>query len=295
MDTLVGFLIVALATILVATSLRLRQVPSFRLVLVNRWVRWLLFGFGIAFLAREWEISVRPYWALAPGFLLIWILIESVYTWLAVKALSLSDMPIYPRYRPSLDEVAWPVLPYFVRAKEEIRELGLSLDSSLSAELGNGLSLRSMLYFSEDRTTRLQVIFTPRASGSPALFLVFSSHAGDQRWVTDNVWLPFGGLFPDDWSVSRHPFQQSTKGLFARHVANLKRWNAEPMPFGGEAVEQLNEEQERLDLASTAGGILFPKRERPEFGKLTGDGRYRVWKQILLLNYLGKVGNRTAG
>lgn len=255
MDTFVGIFIVFLAAVLVAVSLRLRQAPSFRLVLVNRWVRWLLFGFGIAFLVREWEISGRPYWALAPGFLLLWILIESVYTWLAVKALSLSDMPIYPRYRPSLDEVVWPVLPFFVGVKEEIRKLGFSLDTSLSAEMGNGLSLRSLLYFNEDRTTRLQVVFAPRASGSPAVFLVFSSHAGEKRWITDNVWLPFGGMFPEDWNVSRHPFQQSTKGLFTRHFANLKKWAAEPEPFDEEAAEQLNEEQEVLDRAST-GGIL---------------------------------------
>ena len=294
-DLIVGYGIIALAVVLIGTTMKLRQVPTFGFVLLNRWVRWLLFGFGIAYLLRDWNLSERPFWALAPSFLLLWILFESVYTWLAVKALSISEIPVYPKYRETSDEVAWPVLSYFLSVKEEIRSLGFSREANLTADLGGSLKMRALLYFSEDRKTRLQVVFAPRANGCPALFLVFSCKNGDNRWVTDNVWLPFGGIFPGTWSVSRHPFARSAKRLHEKHSRNMKSWAAEPEPFGEDAVETLNAEQDSLDRASTDGGILVPRGQRPEFGKLTGDGKYRVWKQILLLNYLGRVGNRVAG
>ncbi len=294
-DLVVGYLIIALTLVLVGTAMKLRQVPAFGLVLLNRWVRWLLFGFGIAYLLREWGLSERPIWALAPSFLLVWILIESVYTWLAVKALSISEIPVYPNYRETSDEVAWPVLPYFVKVKEEIRGLGFSREANLSADLGGALKMRSLLYFSEDRKTRLQVVFAPRANGCPALFLVFSSKNGERRQVTDNVWLPFGGVFPEAWSVSRHPFARSARRLYEKHASNLKTWSVEPEAFAEDSVETLNAEQDELDRASIDGGILIPRGQRPEYGKLTGDGKYRVWKQILLLNYFGRVGTRVAG
>jgi len=294
-EELVGYLILALALAMIWTTWKLRQVPAFGLILINRWVRWLLFGFGIAYLAREWELSGRPFWALAPSFLLLWILVESVYTWLAVKALSLSEMPVYPNYRETSDEVSWPVLPYFVGVKEEIRRLGFSREANLSADLGGSLRMRSLLYFSEDRKTRLQVVFAPRANGCPALFLIFSGQNEEKRWVTDNVWLPFGGVFPGNWTVSRYPFLHRAERLYRKHSQNLASWNAEPLPFGEEAVETLNAEQDELDRVSTDEGLLFPRGQRPECGKLTGDGKYRIWKQILLLNYLGRVGNRAVG
>lgn len=294
-DTLAGFLIAFLALAMIGIGLALRRSPAFGLVLLNRWVRWILFGVGAAFLLREWGISGRPYWALVPAFLLLWILVESVYTWLAVRALSLSEIPVYPNYREIAEEVRWPVSQRFLEVKEEIRALGFTVGNSLAADLGGGLRMRSLLYFDEGREIRLQVVFAPRAAGSPALFLIFSSAAADKRWVTDNVWLPFGSVFPADWRVERRPFTVSARRLLDRHRRNLAKWGAVPEPYGPDPVETLNAEQDALDRAGTDHGILVPRGQRPEFGKLTGDGRYRVWKQILLLNYLGRVGGRAVG
>ncbi len=291
-DVITGWLTVGLAVAFFASSAALRRGPVFALVLLNRWLRWLLFGFGLALLMRETGLSERPYWALAPALLLVWILLESIQTWLAVRALSLSEIAVYPSYRESNEEVRWPVAKSFLRIKEDLRALGFCVEKNLSADLGAGLTMRSFLGFDEKHHVRLQVIFAPRASGAPAVFTVFTSACGEKRWVTDNVWLPFGGVFPRDWSVERRPFQTSVRALYRRHLLNLEKWKADPAPFEGDLVDVLNAEQETLDRAATETGLLVPRRERPEFGKLTGDGRYHVWKQILLLNYLGLVGGR---
>ncbi len=294
-NVIAGYLVMGLAAALFWVSYRVRQAPTFRLVLLNRWLRWGLFGVGMAYLVRDWGGSYRPYWALAPTFLLIWMLVESVYTWLAVRALSLSSLPVFPSYRGGVPEVNWPVEPRFLKVKEEIRSLGFTVREKMRAELGEYMTLTSVIYADEENKTRLQVIFVPRPNSRPALFFIFTSKSESERWGTENVWLPFGGVVPRSWHIDRKPFCTSPAKLLQRHRRKIEKAGEELVSFDDQWVDELNEEQDTLDRVSTEEGILFSRRHRPEYGKLTGDGRYRVWKQILLLNFFGCVGRRDLG
>jgi len=288
-DDVMGYVIVALALGLFLLSFRIRRSPAFSFILLSRWLRWTLFGFGVAYLIREWGGSGRSYWTLAPTFLLLWILVESVYAWLAVRALSLSNLPVFPNYREASSGVNWPVEKGYLQAKEEIRQHGFHLQNELIADIGEQMSLQSLLYSDETKQIRLQVIFAPRATGCPALFFILTSKEGEKRLATDNVWLPFGGFFPAGWKVNRSPFIRSLGILLKRHRRMISKEGLEPETFEEDWVDELNEEQDQLDKESTERGILVPRAQRREFGKLTGDGRYRIWKQILLLNYFGRV------
>jgi hypothetical protein len=42
-----------------------------------RWLRWLLFALGGAFLVVEWGWSTRPFWVLAIVLFLVWFLLET--------------------------------------------------------------------------------------------------------------------------------------------------------------------------------------------------------------------------
>ena len=288
-NDIAGYLIIGLGMAQLFVSYRVRLNPVFALVLLSRWVRWILFGLGMAYLAREWVGSTRAYWSLAPMFLLLWILLESIYAWLAVKALSLSNLPVFPNYRSSSGDIGWPVEKGYLAAKDEIKRLGFSLREKMKASLGPQMDLQSALYLDESETIRLQVVFAPRATGRPALFFILSSKSEECRWATDNVWLPFGGVFPENWKVDRNPFTRRLKSLFKKHLRTIAKEGATLEKFNEDLVDELNDEQDKLDKESTERGVLFPRRQRPEFGKLTVDGRYRVWKQILLLNYLGRI------
>jgi hypothetical protein len=46
--------------------------------------------------------------------------------------------------------------------------------------------------------------------------------------------------------------------------------------------------QHELDRLNTELGFLHPHAEREDLGKFTHEGRYRVWKEIWMLNYLGR-------
>jgi hypothetical protein len=43
-----------------------------------------------------------------------------------------------------------------------------------------------------------------------------------------------------------------------------------------------------LEKINTELGFLFPQAEREEFGKISHEGRYRVWKEYWMLSYFGK-------
>ena len=44
-----------------------------------------------------------------------------------------------------------------------------------------------------------------------------------------------------------------------------------------------------LDRLNTELGFLHPHPKREDLGKFTSEGRYRVWKEIWTLNYLGRA------
>ena len=43
-----------------------------------------------------------------------------------------------------------------------------------------------------------------------------------------------------------------------------------------------------LRSLNTELGFLYPHAKRDDLGKFTQEGRYRVWKEIWMLNYLGR-------
>jgi hypothetical protein len=55
-----------------------------------------------------------------------------------------------------------------------------------------------------------------------------------------------------------------------------------------EPAEELNSAQRDLDRLNTELGFLHRQTDREDLGKITLEGRYRVWKEIWMLNYLGR-------
>jgi hypothetical protein len=76
--------------------------------------------------------------------------------------------------------------------------------------------------------------------------------------------------------------------LLARHRARLARMKTDVVPFTTEPLADFNSVQHELDQLNTELGFLHPHAEREDLGKFTHEGRYRVWKEIWMLNYLGR-------
>lgn len=266
-----------------------QRVGSPLLSIADRWLRWIVFAFGAALICREFKLIDRPYWVLTTVFFLVWFLGETLYNWLLIAAESLSPLPLFPRYTVNASGEEWPVQPRLLRVREWLRGQGFRQTQALKAEIGGGAYLRVSVYQDASEAIRVQATFLPQANGAIWVCYGVSSIAADgSRYLTDNLFIPFGGFFPENWFVERLPRCRSLPRLLARHRARLALSGANVVPFTPDPLTDLNEAQHELDRLNTEMGFLHPHSQREDHGKFTQEGRYRVWKEIWMLNYLGR-------
>jgi hypothetical protein len=266
-----------------------QRVASPLVSIADRWLRWFVFAFGVAHLCREFKWLDKPYWVLVVVFFLVWFLIETLYNWLMITAESLSPLPLFPRYAVNHSGEEWPVQPRLLRIREWLRAQGFRQVQALKAEIGGGVYLRVSVYQDALATVRVQVTFLPQANGAIAVCYGVSSLTADgTRYITDNLYIPFAGFFPENWFVERRPWCRSLPKLLKRHRARLLAAGAQTVGFTNEPLADLNLAQHELDQLNTELGFLHPHAEREDLGKFTQEGRYRVWKEIWMLNYLGR-------
>src|SRR4051812_17569109 len=200
--------------------------------ILDRWLRWFVFAFGAAQMSHDFQLIDRPYWVLVVVFFIVWFLGETLYNWLAISALSVSPLPLFPRYTVNQSGEEWPVQPRLLRVREWLRSEGFRQTQALKAEVGGGVYLRVSVYQNPEATIRVQVTFIPQPSGVLSVcYAVSSLTAEGSRYVTDNLYIPFAGFYPETWFVERAPWRRSLPRLLARHRARLARAKAQPIPF----------------------------------------------------------------
>ena len=277
----------AVFSILLSSISARREAPV--LTLANRWLRWLLFAWLFAFLLRTFELSSRPDWVHVTTGFMLWFLLETVYNWIAIKALSRSDIPLFPSFKLNEEGDEWPAGARFEKLKNWLTQKRFERISVLKAELFEGIFLRTSIYESPDRRTRLQILFVPKRKYGVAAFYTLSTNSvDDRRIITDNHSLPFGGYYPENWDIVRKPLIGTLARLLRVHEKRLARANFEPVPVEEEPLEALNQQQRLLEQLNTRCGFLNPPSYREENGRLTYDGCYRLWKEMWLLAYLGR-------
>jgi hypothetical protein len=47
--------------------------------------------------------------------------------------------------------------------------------------------------------------------------------------------------------------------------------------------------QQHMEVINLELGYLMPHADREEFGKITAEGRFRIWKEAWLLDYFGRA------
>ena len=275
----------AAALLLVLFYLNLR-LASPLLAIPIRWLRWLLFALFAAEVSQRFDLVDRPFWVVAAGAFLLWFLLESGVNWLRVSAISLSPLPLFPKFTANLSGDEWPVQERLLRMRDWLRTERYTPVQALKAEVAGGVWLRVSVYQSPDRTVRLQVAFLPQDSGAITVCLSLASEtASGRRYVTDNFFLPFGGFYPEHWMVERNPWRRSLPALVARHRRRLEAAGETAQPWEDEPLDDLNRQQQTMEQVNTELGFLLPHADREEHGKITPEGRFRVWQEAWQLDY----------
>lgn len=259
-----------------------------------RWARWVLFSALFAQFLEGAAWSMRPLWV----HLLIgcgsWILLETIYNWIIIRALSQSPLPLFPSFRKNTDGDEWPAEKRYLYLKDWLRENDFKQIAVLKAELLTETFLRTSIYQSGDGLTRIHILFMPGRKNATNAFYTFNSlDKNGQRLITDNHHLPFGGYYPESWNHQRKPLIGSINRLHQFHKKRLKKFRLKPICFPEDAVEELNSQQKQLEHLNLQNGILVPLSRQEEEGKLTQEGCYHVWKEMWMLGYLGFVSSRT--
>ncbi|MGF1484280.1 MAG: hypothetical protein ACFBZ8_07945 [Opitutales bacterium] len=264
--------------------------PQPALAVFNRWLRWGLFSVTTGLLLAQYTEIGKSAWVLGLCAAAVWFMGETLYNWYFIGVVSRSDIPLFPRYESNPKAEEWPNQRRFIRLREQLRQLGFRHREALRVSIGPGLYLRSSVFESEDGLIWVQVHLIPQRLGNFMLcFILHSRTDQDQLVVTDNVSVPSGCFFPESWQVTRRPLLRSLKGLLKQHRKRLTKAPGTPLPFDASEApsDEFNRQQRVLERLNYDAGFLLPIHMHEEFGRLTQDGRYRLWKELWLIHYLG--------
>jgi hypothetical protein len=175
-----------------------------------------------------------------------------------------------------------------LKIREWLRGNKFRTIQALKSEVGGGIWLRVSIYQNEANTVRLQVAFLPQENGSITVCYSLSSETqSGRRYITDNFFLPFGGFYPEHWLVDRSPWRRTLPRMLDYHFRRLRAANETAVAWETDPLTDLNRQQQQMEQINTQMGFLLPNAEREEHGKITPEGRFRLWKEAWLLDYFG--------
>jgi hypothetical protein len=258
--------------------------------IANRWLRWLLIALLFALLLdnQEWTVEKR---SLLPLFLiafLAWFLLETMINWAKISTFSRSDYPLFPRYLINHNGDEWPVEQKAIEIKEWLSKNGFKKVQSLKFGNESSLVLRTTFYEDKTSTYRIQIHFLPpNQTGRTMFFVVTTLAEDDTRFTTDNISMPFAIYVPENWDLYRKPLVISLPKLLSIHKERVKGKGKTLIPWGIEPQDDLDRQRRHLEQVNIDHGFLYPSNYHDEYGRLTPEGRYRMWKEMWLLSYLG--------
>lgn len=275
----------ALLLILIYVNMR---VASPLIAIPIRWLRWFFFALLVAETNRQMGWLDRPYGIVLCSGVLLWLLCESVFNWLRVSAISLSPLPLFPKFVVNSGGGEWPTNERLIKARDWLRDHGFTPVQALKSEVGGGIWLRLSVYQNADNTVRVQAAFLPQDNGAITVCYSISTETqSGRRYITDNFFLPFGGFYPENWYVSRSPWRRTLPRMLKQHLERIQRAGETPVAWDTEPLLDLNRQQQQMEQINTQLGFLTPNADREEYGKITPEGRFRIWKEAWFLDYLG--------
>ncbi|MDP0500389.1 MAG: hypothetical protein Q7P63_09840 [Verrucomicrobiota bacterium JB022] len=259
------------------------------LAIFARWLRWVT----IAVLGASLTFSLTqdyPFWVLFLVCFLVWFLLETGYNWLAINAISHSEIPLFPRFEPNRRGDEWPSQPRFIELRNWLREHNLQRADALVTRAGQHELRRVSIYRNEDDSIRVQILFIPAVRQQIITCYALHSVTEDgERIITDNIFLPYGGFYPEKWLLERRPGKSSLASLWKRHLERMDAHGGPFVPIEVDPQLVINDDQRVLERLNRQLGFLNNDEEEEEMvGRITAAGRFRIWTEMWMLGYLGR-------
>jgi len=258
------------------------------LAVINRWISWILVSLLTGYFLIRFGISNRPFIVLSGTVFLLWFLVESILIWFNIRMLNFSAVSFFPKFSMNKGQIPWPNQKRYIALKEFLRLNGFKEVQSIKTSILGIISLYSPIYKDPTNKIFLQLLFIPQKNGIVNIYYVLISSTDEgSRYITDNLSLPFGGYVPGNWVKVRKPLCNSLKNLLKRHQKMLNESTENFISWENTPLVEINHQQSVLEYYNIKQGFLHPSNLHQTYGKLTAEGRYRLWKQLLFLKYLG--------
>ncbi|MFL2826061.1 MAG: hypothetical protein ACJZ8T_03200 [Coraliomargaritaceae bacterium] len=266
-----------------------KQLPIRIIRLFSHWARWLTFACAFSLMLTYFEWSNRADWVHFISGLAAWFILETLYYKISIHMLNISEMDLFPKYKNDTNENLWPINKEVLKIKDLLSEEGFKEEETLKAEIIAHLVIRQAVFLDETRKIRLNVLFIPNAKNEIKLFYsLFSHKTSGEYLLTDNQNMPFGGYYPDHWTVNRYPISHSLKKLLKKHREAMSESEGEWSEVEGDIRTKTNRLQWELEKKNREMGFLNePNREDKQ--QISSEGCFRIWIEMWLLAYFGKT------
>ena len=257
--------------------------------LISHWIRWLTFACAFSLMLTFFEWSIRPDWVHFISGLAVWFILETLYYKLSIHLLNISEMELFPRYKNDTGDNLWPINKRVLKIKELLRKEGFKSEKTLKAQIVSHLTIRQAVFFNKDQTIRLNISFIPNAKSEIQLFYsLFSLKSDCEYLITDNQNMPYGGFYPDHWTVNRFPVCHSLKKLLKKHQDLMKNAHGTWSQFEGDIRTKTNRLQLELEQINRKKGFLNELNQE-DTHQISSEGCFRIWIEMWMLAYLGKT------
>jgi len=266
-----------------------KQLPIRIIRLFSHWARWLTFACAFSLMLTFFEWSNRADWVHFISGLAAWFILETLYYKISIHMLNISEMDLFPKYKNDTNENLWPINKEVLKIKDLLSQEGFKEEETLKAEIIAHLVIRQAVFLDEARKVRLNVLFIPNAKNEIKLFYsLFSHKTSGEYLLTDNQNMPFGGYYPDHWTVNRYPISHSLKKLLKKHREAMSESEEEWSEVEGDIRTKTNRLQWELEKKNREMGFLNePNREDKQ--QISSEGCFRIWIEMWLLAYFGKT------
>ena len=269
------FAFVAMFTVDVVNT---RFFMSAKLFILKRWLRLLCFGmaFGAIYIAVLQQHNKAQ--MLLCGFLSL-IFLETLFYWISICIASIAEKR-FPHYFEEIEN-AWKSDKHSIVIKNKIQESGFKKSASIITKIEGETVSYKTCFDSEDKKIRLSVDFIKYASSWIISSTAYSETSDGRIYYTEASPLPYGLLYPPNFTSKRYPVLENPLVLLKKHKTRISKEVLSEIKDS--PIISLKKYKESAEIENKQYGYVNKNPYAKEY--FTKEGKIQIWKDMILVNY----------